>query len=105
MHTQAASAEDVAEAVELVARVQREAALDVDGSGWGTDLDDSLAEVTLTDHLYQDTALPRGFLTHGRQVLLSNHLLQLAILSCNCQHRSTLCSTWPSTKAFSGSNF
>ncbi len=46
-----ASPEGTAEALELVARVQREAALDAGGSGWGTDLSKFLAEVASSTRL------------------------------------------------------
>ena len=42
-----ASTHDVAEALQLVARVQTEADLDAGRGGWGTDLSKFLAEVIL----------------------------------------------------------
>ena len=44
-----ASREGIKEALDLVARVQREAAKDAGGSGWGTDLSKFLAEVHVSD--------------------------------------------------------
>ena len=52
-----ATPEGIAEALDLVARVEREAALDAGGSGWGTDLTKFLTEVTLSKLWQNKTGL------------------------------------------------